>query len=363
MIEVKGLVKKFGNETIFNHLDMTINDGEVVGIIGPSGTGKSILLRCMMMLEKPDSGEIYLDGNEITAKDVDIDDVHKKVGMVFQDYNLFSHLSAIENVMSGMIHLQKAEPNTAYDEAMSLLRMVGLSDKAYFYPKALSGGQKQRVAIARTLAMKPSVILMDEPTSALDQTMRGEVEAVIRMMKDKGHTIVIVSHEMEFVKSICNRICFINKGVVFEEGTPEEIFENPKQDETRRFIKALRVLDINIESKSFDFIGMQTTIREFAYRNGIPHSYVARLLSIMEELSQMVIIQPNEENRLFCSFEYNNKESVIEGEISFTGEEFDPDNPTYFISWPIIQRRATEVSYGPSVVEGFTNRISIKIKE
>ena len=362
MIKLEGIKKSYGTRQIFNGLSLDIADGEVVGLIGPSGSGKSLLLRCLMMLDKPDEGKIILDGEEITSSDVNLDLVHQKVGMVFQNFNLFSHLSVVENVMSGLVDLQNIPEDEAYNKAMSLLKTVGLADKAFAYPNAISGGQQQRAAIARTLAMKPELILLDEPTSALDPMMRGEVEAVIRMMAAAGHTMVIATHEMELVRQICNRVLFIDDGVVYEEGSPEKIFENPERTRTRRFVRALRVLEFDVESKDFDFIGTQTTFEEFAYRNGVSRDLLGRLEAIMEELFQMVIIQPKEQNCMHVSFEYNNKEKYLSGVVRFSGPKFDPDDPHYFISWPIIVRRASEVTVEDIEDGAYTNLVNIKIQ-
>ena len=362
MIQVEKLTKTFSGCPVFHDVDLTIRDGEVVGIIGPSGTGKSTFLRCLMMLERPDSGRVLLDGEELTAADSDLNAARKRIGMVFQNFNLFEHLSVIENVMSGMVHLQAIDPQTAYDEAMELIRTVGLADKAFAYPRTLAGGEKQRAAIARTLAMKPEIILLDEPTSALDPMSRGEVEAVIRMMAARGHTMVIVTHEMELARQICTRIVYVDGGEICEEGTPAQIFDHPEHTSTRRFVRALRVLEFDVQSRGFDFIGSQTTIAEFAYRNGVPKPLLDRMQSIIEELFQMVIIQPAEENQMHISFEYNNRETSVSGVVRFSGPPIDPDDPLLFFSWPIIVKRASEISVEQVQDGKFTNRVSIVIR-
>ena len=362
MIEVEKLCKAYGTRQIFKDFDLNVKDGDVIALIGPSGSGKSLLLRMLMMLERPDSGTIILDGENVTAEGADLDAVHQKVGMVFQNFNLFNHLSVLENVMSGLVDLQNIPKDEAVAQARSLLKTVGMADKAFVYPDTLSGGQKQRAAIARTLAMKPDLILLDEPTSALDPMMRGEVEAVIRMMAASGHTMIIATHEMELVRQICNRVCFIYDGSVYEEGTPEKIFENPDRTRTRRFVQALRVLEFDVASKDFDFIGTQTAFEEFAYRNGVSRDLLGRLESIMEELFQMVIIQPKEDNVMHVSFEYNNREKCLSGVVRFSGPKLDPDDPHYFISWPIICRRASEVEVQDIDDGQYTNLVNIIIK-
>ena len=361
MIRIENLQKKFKNITLLNGIDMTINDGDIVGIIGPSGSGKSVLLRSMMLLEKPDSGKIFLDDTELTSPECDLEKALEKIGMVFQHFYLFDHMSIVENVMSGMVHVQNIPVQEAYEEAMKLIKTVGLSDKAFAYPKTLSGGQQQRAAIARTLAMKPEIILMDEPTSALDPMHTGEVEAVIRMLAGQGHTMVIVSHEMNLVREVCNKIVFLKDGVICEEGTPEKIFENAEKDETRRFVRELRVLTFDVRSKEFDFIGSQSEISEFSFRNGIPTNLQNRLLAIMEELYQMVIINPKEDNIMHIEFEYNRKEVSLNGTVRFSGPLVDPDDPHYFISWPIIEHFSSSIEVNEIDEDGYTNLLRICI--
>lgn len=361
MIRVENLKKEYGKRTVFSDIDLTVNDGEVVGIIGPPGTGKSILLRCMIMLEKPTDGKIFLDNEEITSPDCNIDDVHKRIGLVFQHFNLFSSMSAVENVMSGLVHLNGMHPKDAYEKAIKLLKMVGLADKAFKYPGRLSGGEKQRVAIARTLALEPEIILMDEPTSALDPIMSGEVEAVIRLLKVQGHTMVIATHEMELIRAVCTKVIFLYNGQVWEEGTPEQIFDNAQREETRVFVQALRVLEFDVRSDDFDFIGMQTKISDFIYRNGIPDTIKNKIISITEEFVQMIIVQSQGNSIMHMSFTYDHKEGSMDGIIRFSGPELDPDNPLYFFTWPIIQMRADEISNEVIDENGYTNSVRFKL--
>lgn len=360
MIRIENLQLKYGDHEVFRNLNATIEDGEVVGVIGASGSGKSRLLRCILDLEKPTGGRILFNGEDMAAANAD--EIHKRIGMVFQNFNLFSHMSVIENVMCGQVDLQNVTKEEAFSRATKLLQSVGLSDKAYFYPAKLSGGQQQRAAIARTLAMEPELILMDEPTSALDPMTRGEVEAVIRMVAAQGHTMVIATNEMELIRQVCSRVLFLYDGVVYEEGTPEEIFDHPKNTQTRRFVRGLRVLEFDVESKNFDFIGNQTTIAEFAYRNAIPAKLVNRLQSVMEELFQMVIIQPEEQHKMHIGVEYSNQEESLAGSVLFSGPVIDPDDPMFFFSWPIIVKRCSEVTTEAVDEDGYTNRVTMKIK-
>ena len=236
LIKVEGLEKSFGKNHVLRGINETINEGEVVCIIGPSGSGKSTFLRCLNLLEQPTSGEVILDGEKINAPDRDIDKIREKLGMVFQNFNLFPHMSVLDNITMAPIKVKGQARGEAEAEARRLLDVVGLLDKAEAYPSSLSGGQKQRVAIARALAMKPEIMLFDEPTSALDPEMVGEVLAVMKQLAEDGMTMVIVTHEMGFAREVADRVLFIDGGVILEQGTPEEIFGNPQNERTQTFL-------------------------------------------------------------------------------------------------------------------------------
>lgn len=364
MIQVQHLKSIVNGNIILRDLNFEINSGEVIGIVGPSGCGKSLLLRCMVELHKSDGGQILFDGKKLRKHRNGALLDNNKIGMVFQNYNLFEHLTVLENVASGPLHLTKKDPKKILDETTAIINGMGLGNVAYQFPATLSGGQKQRVAIARTLALDPEIILMDDPTSALDPLMKGEIEAVIRLLAAQGRTMIIVSNEMEIIKSVCKRVFFLYEGVVYEEGTPEEIFENPRKEATRRFVKELRVLDITVESKNFDFIGINTRIGEYCFSNGISSSLQDKLKAILEELFQMVIIQPIDDNHMTIAFEYDRKNQSLVGDVQFTGPFIDPDDPMFFFSWPIIERRASEVEVKQLTdnLDGFTNDVRIIIK-
>ena len=229
MIELVHLEKKYGNATPLADVNAVINDGDVISIIGPSGTGKSTLIRCIDMLERPTGGKIILDGEDICAPGYDVTKARRKMGMVFQSFNLFGHLNVIENIMQAQMDILSRSKNEAYETGMELLRRVGLANKETNYPDELSGGQKQRVAIARTLAMDPEVILFDEPTSALDPTMVGEVQSVIRDLTSTGKTMLIVTHEINFARAICSRVFYMDQGGIYEEGAPSRYSTTPKE--------------------------------------------------------------------------------------------------------------------------------------
>jgi len=237
MIEIRHLTKSFENLDVLKGINMTIHEGEVVAIIGSSGSGKSTLLRCMNLLEEASSGDILFEGKSVFDKEHDINEYRQHLGMVFQSFNLFSNLNVLNNCTLAPIKVLKQEKESAISNAKTLLSMVGLSDFIYQNPKKLSGGQKQRVAIARAMAMNPKVLLFDEPTSALDPEMVGEVLEVIRSLAQKGMTMVIVTHEMQFAKEVATRVIFMDQGVILEEGTPKLFFQNPKEERTRAFLK------------------------------------------------------------------------------------------------------------------------------
>lgn len=236
VIYVNNLNKSFGNNEVLKGINQHIKKGEVVVVIGPSGSGKSTFLRCLNLLEEPTSGEIVFEGSNITDKNTNINKLREKMGMVFQQFNLFPHKSVIENITIAPIKVKGEKSEDAKQKAMSLLKMVGLTEKADAYPASLSGGQKQRIAIARALAMEPDVMLFDEPTSALDPEMVGEVLNVMKDLAKDGMTMVVVTHEMGFAKEVGDRILFMDDGNIVEQGTPEEIFNNPKNPRTIDFL-------------------------------------------------------------------------------------------------------------------------------
>ncbi len=239
MIYVKDLSKSFGDNKVISHIDAHIEPGEKVVIVGPSGSGKSTFLRCLNLLEQPDGGTITFDGEEITAPSVDINKVRRHMGMVFQHFNLFANLTVKKNIMLAPVQLKLMSKSEAEEEAMRLLRLVNLEDKADVYPIQLSGGQKQRIAIVRSLAMKPKVMLFDEPTSALDPEMVGEVLELMKQLAGDGMTMVVVTHEMGFAREVGTRVIFMDEGVIKEENTPKEFFENPKDPRLKDFLSKI----------------------------------------------------------------------------------------------------------------------------
>ena len=236
LIRAVNVKKNFGDQEVLKGIDLEINEGDVVVIVGPSGSGKSTFLRCLNLLEVPTDGHILFEGTDITDKKVNIDLHRQKMGMVFQHFNLFPHMNVMKNLTLGPIKLQGKKPEEAEKEAMELLKLVGLADRADAYPNQLSGGQKQRIAIVRALCMKPEVLLFDEPTSALDPEMVGEVLNVMRDLARSGMTMIVVTHEMGFAREVANRVVFMDEGILMEENTPEEFFSHPKNERLQSFL-------------------------------------------------------------------------------------------------------------------------------
>ena len=236
MIRINNLCKDFGDNRVLNGITTEIKQGEVVVVIGPSGSGKSTFLRCLNLLETPTEGEIIFEGQNIMDPKIDINQLRTKLGMVFQQFNLFPHKTVLENIMVSPVMVKKVAKEAAYKKALALLNMVGLAEKERAYPASLSGGQQQRIAIARALAMEPDVMLFDEPTSALDPEMVGEVLAVMKQLANDGMTMVIVSHEMGFAREVGDRILFMDHGQILEAGPPEELFSRPQHPRTQDFL-------------------------------------------------------------------------------------------------------------------------------
>ena len=239
MIKIKNLKKQFGNNVVLKDISVAIEKGEVISVIGPSGSGKSTFLRCINGLEEFDGGHIFVDNEDMADKNLNIDKLREKIGMVFQSFNLFPHLTVLENIILAPVTLKKINKEEAKIKAKELLRKVGLEEKADFYPSSLSGGQKQRVAIARALAMNPEAILFDEPTSALDPEMVGEVLQVMKSLAKDGMTMIVVTHEMGFAREVCDRVIFMADGEIVEQGSPKDVFFSPQHERTQNFLKVL----------------------------------------------------------------------------------------------------------------------------
>jgi len=284
MIKVEHLSKTFGALTVLKDITTEIKKGEVVSIIGPSGTGKSTFLRCLNLLEEPTGGSIYIDGINVLENRADIPKLRQRMNMVFQSFNLFSHLSVLENLTLGPIKLRGISKEDAAAKSMELLRLVGLAEKANNYPDELSGGQKQRVAIARCLAMEPEIILFDEPTSALDPTMVSEVLSVIRRLAREGMTMAIVTHEMDFARDVSSRVFYMDEGEIYEEGPPQQIFENPQRPRTKAFIHRIRSYTTRIQSPDYDLYGINAEVEIFCEKQMFPLPVRHNVLLLVEEV-------------------------------------------------------------------------------
>ncbi|MBQ9325465.1 MAG: amino acid ABC transporter ATP-binding protein [Clostridia bacterium] len=361
MIKIEHLKKEYPNITPLKDVSVEIHDGDVIAVIGPSGTGKSTLLRCMNLLEKPTAGRIWVNDTEITDRKCDISKVRQKMGMVFQSFNLFSHLTVIENIMLSPMDLLGKSKQEAYDEGMRLLRIVGLAEKALNYPDELSGGQKQRIAIARTLAMDPDVILLDEPTSALDPTMVGEVQAVIRTLAKTGKTMMIVTHEMQFARTIANRIFYMDEGGIYEDGTPEQIFEHPRRENTRRFIRKLKVLELTIASRDYDFLGMAGEIEAYCHKNQMAPKLANRIQLAFEESVQMILPRL-EQPRLQAVCEYAEVSESAEWIIGYGGTRMDVTAAGDDLSLALLKGETESMDYAWQEGAAYPNQLSLKIR-
>ena len=360
MIRIEHLEKRYNDLTVLKDVNAEIGKGEVISIIGPSGTGKSTLLRCLNLLESPTGGKIHIDEIDILDKKTDVPKIRQKMGMVFQSFNLFNHLTVLENLTIGPIKLLGKGKEEADRKAMELLKMVGLAEKANSFSDELSGGQKQRVAIARCLSMDPEIILFDEPTSALDPTMVSEVLAVIRRLAREGMTLAIVTHEMDFARDVSNRVLYMDEGLIYEDGPPEQIFENPRKEKTRAFINRVRSFNYHIDSPNFDLYKMNAEIEYFCEKHVFPRRQINDILLIVEELltlhkSQSDTIDVN------LSIAYSEKHNNIEIAFESAGEEgnllqkAEPDD----LGVVIIRNKAEKIDY--QRVNG-RNKLSMYVK-
>lgn len=293
------------------------------------------------------SGQILVNGVDVTDKKCKLNVVRQKMGMVFQSFNLFGHMNVIENIMYVPVKVLKLSRKEAYERAMKLLRAVSLVEKAFSYPDELSGGQKQRIAIARTLAMEPDIILFDEPTSALDPTMVGEVLSVIRELAGQGMTMLIVTHEMNFARKVSNRIFYMDEGGIYEEGTPEQIFEQPKREKTRQFIKNLKVLNKKAKAGSFDYLGYFSEIESFGRKHMIEQKTINHLQEVLEELVLLGIMPGlKETDEIEFMLEYSEQTVSGELQVRYDGTLCDPREAMDEISRKIVEKIAKEFRYG-----------------
>ena len=360
MIKVEHLSKKFGNLTVLSDVTTEIAKGEVISIIGPSGTGKSTFLRCLNLLDQPSGGRIDIDGINLLDPTTDVPQVRRKMGMVFQSFNLFAHLSVLDNLTLGPIKLLGTGKAEAQSKARELLKLVGLAERADSFPDELSGGQKQRVAIARCLAMDPEIILFDEPTSALDPTMVSEVLAVMRRLAKEGLTMLVVTHEMDFARDVSSRVFYMDEGVIYEQGTPEEIFEQPQREKTRAFIHRIRSVSLHISSPDFDLYAINAEIEQFCEKQILPKMTRQHLLLLIEEL--LAIYRPRLATvPLEIALGYAEKTGRLELTLDASG---DAPNPLDSAALPddlgltIVTNLAERIDYR---TDASGNRLSIRL--
>jgi len=308
VIQVKNLSKHFGDLVVLKDISVDIKKGEIISIIGPSGTGKSTFLRCLNLLDTPTGGTIHIDGIPLLDKGTSVPKVRRKMGMVFQSFNLYAHLSVIDNLTLGPVKLLGKKRAEADQMAIELLKLVGLAEKAHSFPDELSGGQKQRVAIARCMAMEPEILLFDEPTSALDPTMVSEVLAVIRRLAREGMTMVIVTHEMEFARNLSSRVFYMDEGLIYEEGTPQQIFNHPQKEKTKAFINRIRSFHYRITSRDYDLYAMQADMEAFCDKHTLPRKVTGYVLHMAEE----VLCLQQDFSDIRISLSYSEKDGSVE---------------------------------------------------
>ena len=349
LIKIEHLRKEYPNVTPLKDVSVEINKGDVISVIGPSGTGKSTLLRCLNRLEEPTSGSVTLDGEVITSPTCDIPRVRRRMGMVFQSFNLFNNLTVIENITVAPIKLLKVPREQAYKEGMELLEWVGLAEKENVYPDSLSGGQKQRVAIVRAIAMHPEIILFDEPTSALDPTMIEDVLSIIRSLAKQGMTMMIVTHEMRFARDVSNRVFYMDEGGIYEEGTPEEIFDHPEKEKTRIFIRRLKTLELEVLSPTLDYAEVIDKIRKFC-RDTMQEASVSRnMMLCFEEIAvQNIIRKFGKDTSIYpivIDAEYSEAGGTNSMNFTWGGEEYNPIACEDDLSSTIVRGIVKDIRY------------------
>jgi len=326
VIRLVGVSKRFGRVDILKQVDAHVAKGECVALIGQSGSGKSMLLRSIAMLERPDAGSIFINGTDITAKGVNLNHVRESMGMVYQGFNLFSHLNVLDNITLAPRWVKRHGRAEAEARAMELLSMVGMAEKARSFPHQLSGGQQQRTAIARCLAMEPQIMLLDEPTSALDPAMTSEVLSIIRKLTRMGLTMLIVTHEMAFAQDVADRVFFMAESTIYEQGSPKQIFENPSRDKTRAFIIRLKTFTQVIRSLDFDAVSMNAQIEVFCQKHFIEQQRIYRVQLVLEELVGVIFRQCYQHAPPDMEFTmaYDEEQDDISLNIFFNAPEFNP---------------------------------------
>ena len=358
MIKVRNLSKHFGELVVLKDISTDIKKGEVISVIGPSGTGKSTFLRCLNLLDIPTGGSIFIDDIPLLDKRTNVPKLRQKMGMVFQSFNLYAHLSVLENLTIGPMKLLRKRKRDARKKALELLKIVGLAEKANSFPDELSGGQKQRVAIARCMAMEPEILLFDEPTSALDPTMVSEVLAVIRRLSREGMTMIIVTHEMEFARNTSSRVFYMDEGLIYEQGTPQQIFDNPQKEKTKAFINRIRSLNCHITSKDYDLYALQGEMEAFCEKHMLGKKVTGHVALVAEE----VLCLLTDFSNVNISLAYSEKEGNVELLFESAGAPVNPLREELVeddIGLKLIRGRCRSVDYR---FENEKNFLLLKIK-
>lgn len=346
MIKIRDLKKSYGDITPIKEINVDINKGDVIAVIGPSGAGKSTFIRCLNRLETPDEGKIIIDGQDICDPGTYLPSIRRRIGMVFQEFYLFSHMTAIENLMCGPVDLLGKSPQEAYDRGMELLDMVGLTEKAMSYPDELSGGQQQRIEIARAVSMDPEIILMDEPTSALDPAMVGEVQSVIRAFAAQGLTMVIVTHDLQLARDVSNRIFFMCDGGIYEKGTPQKIFEDPERELTRRFVHQLKVMTVTFCPATFDHLSINSRIEQFGAGLYLDRKTIMNLQGMFEELVVQGLRHSSAARlNVTMTIEHSERQNMTELSLSYGGDQLDPLELLDDISRMIVEGRSQYIEH------------------
>jgi len=363
LIEVRGLKKSFGALEVLKGVDLTVEQGERIAIIGGSGCGKSVFLRSLALLEKPDAGQVFVDGREITAaRGGQLDDIRRSLGMVFQRFHLFSEMDVMDNLCFAPVLAKVMNRQDAEQRAMELLGQVGLSSRAHAWPSVLSGGQQQRIAICRCLMMEPKVLLFDEPTSALDPTMVGEVLAVIRMLAKRDMSMLIVTHEMNFAREVANRVLFFADGGIYEQGTPDEVFDHPKREKTVAFINKIKYFVYEITRRDFDLMQLQGGIQTFGEKYGLDQKRTYRLQICCEEVIYELLdnCYPNRKDvDMNLSISHAELDGTTQIDLSYGGAAYNPfERDEAGLGVTILRNMSKQLDY--RCTDG-KNQISIKL--
>jgi len=361
MLRFEHIRKEYGEVVPLKDICLEIPDGKIVTLIGPSVTGKSTLLRMINGLETPTSGKIFYNDLEITAEDTDMTTVRQKIGMIFQQYNLFDHLSIINNIAVPQMDIKKTPRREAVEKGLELLQSVGLERIANKMPSQISGGQKQRVAIARALAMEPDILLFDEPTSALDPKMVDEIETLIKSLINEHRTIIIVTHDMAFAEHVSDTVIFLSGGNICEMGTPADIFHNPQNEATKDFIEMDNFIDIIFESDDFDFDKGYRIINGFCEKQKLSYQYYNNMMSVLEEFVGNELCANEEHREVEFMAMYDNDFHDILYRIKYSGQQYNPFE-TDSLSMRIIKSEVEEVVYRYDKNDALENTIKFNSK-